>query len=370
MEEYGDVRHWTTSIGTGPFMLEDYVAYSHLTYIRNPDYFRTDPRNGNQLPYVDGVEVVLIPDITTRIAAVRTGRLDFYESMSWEYKDAVATAAPDLQWATIIDAVTYNVWFKTTVEPFDNLKVRQALAMAIDRREIADTVFPAGSAKVLNWLVPETNVAIYTPYEELPAEAKKVYTYDPVAAKALLAEADYPDGFTTGIQYTAAGVGFAWAEDALIMIKDYWKKNLNVDLELTLVDLGTRGALRIPPYPYDAILGDVVGYTLYAITHDYHYSGAPANRAINSDPYIDERIDKIRVEPDLETRNALYKDVTTYILGQALYISLPSGPTYTAWWPWLSEYTGQLTIGTQAWGEFMANLWLDLDLKEEMIGKR
>lgn len=74
-----DMRDWHLDIGTGPFMLTDYVKSSSYTTVRNPNYWMKDPvgpGKGNQLPYVDGVRFLIIPDVSTQEAAMRTGKAD------------------------------------------------------------------------------------------------------------------------------------------------------------------------------------------------------------------------------------------------------------------------------------------------------
>ncbi|MBI2287734.1 MAG: hypothetical protein HYU83_01915 [Chloroflexi bacterium] len=78
-EKYGDMRDWKSTVGSGPFMIEDYVDASTITLIRNPNYWQKNPvgpDKGNQLPYVDGVKIFSITDKSTRAAAFRTGKLD------------------------------------------------------------------------------------------------------------------------------------------------------------------------------------------------------------------------------------------------------------------------------------------------------
>ena len=70
---------WHHVVGTGPFILSDYVTGSSITYLRNPNYWQTDPigsGKGKQLPYVDGMKQLIIPDTSTEIAALRTGKID------------------------------------------------------------------------------------------------------------------------------------------------------------------------------------------------------------------------------------------------------------------------------------------------------
>ena len=87
MDKYGDMTNWKNSEGTGPFILKDYVAGSQVIMVRNPNYWMTDPigsGKGNQLPYLDSVRCLILPDASTRQAAMRTSKIDVLSGQLWE----------------------------------------------------------------------------------------------------------------------------------------------------------------------------------------------------------------------------------------------------------------------------------------------
>jgi len=86
----GDFRKWETCIGTGPFMIVDEVAGSSLSFVKNPNYWMKDPVHPeNTLPYVDRVDWLIIPDSSTRIAALRTGKIEQLGGLNWEDRDSL-----------------------------------------------------------------------------------------------------------------------------------------------------------------------------------------------------------------------------------------------------------------------------------------
>ncbi len=365
-ETYGDARHWTATIGTGPFILDDFVLGSSLTYIRNPDYWEKDPRNGNQLPYVDGVRHLMIPEHATRFAALRTGKLDQDVEIPWTSKDALSAAAPELSWSLSPESSVFWIFPKNSVPPTNNTKVRQALSMAIDRKSIAEALFPPGFASYTDFPM-RSGWPFYTPFEELSETGQMVRTYDTVAAKALLAEAGYPNGFDTSIQYYLGTREYAG--DMLAMIKASWAK-IGVNLDLRPVDAGTMSSLRYAPFPYEHMLG-VGGGAAEPIDNlnGKYISGSPWNRAVITDSYIDEMYQKIAVEMDPAKRMPMLKDVYNYILEECVAFAPLVGATYNAWWPWFNDYHGEFTINYHR-GGVMAHIWLDQDLREEMTGRR
>ena len=78
--------------------------------------------------------------------------------------------------------------------------------------------------------------------------------------------------------------------------------------------------------------------------------------------------DKIKVELDAENRNPLLKDLYNYILEQCFAFAPLMAADYTAWWPWVKDYAGEQTINYHR-GGIMAHIWLDQDMRREMVGR-
>ena len=78
IEQHGDVADWRNLVGTGPFMLTDWVDGSSMTWVKNPDYWGHDEKYPeNRLPYIDELVRLIMPDQATRISAMRTGQIDY-----------------------------------------------------------------------------------------------------------------------------------------------------------------------------------------------------------------------------------------------------------------------------------------------------
>ena len=151
------MKDWRNSVGTGPFILTDYVSGSAITFIRNPHYFGKDPLHSqNQLPYLDGVKMLIIPDISTYLAALRTGKLDMLPAVSWEDAASLIKTNPDLKYNTRYQTPTFPVGRVDKQDlPFKDIKVRQALNMAIDKQAILKAYF-GGHAALLGYPWPPT----------------------------------------------------------------------------------------------------------------------------------------------------------------------------------------------------------------------
>jgi len=76
---------WRDVVGSGPFILTDYVPSSLIVYTKHPNYFENDPLHPeNRLPYIDTLRLLIIPDASTQLAAFRTGRIDMMQGVTWE----------------------------------------------------------------------------------------------------------------------------------------------------------------------------------------------------------------------------------------------------------------------------------------------
>jgi peptide/nickel transport system substrate-binding protein len=178
---------WTRQpIGTGPFTLEEYVESERAVFTRRDDYWRTAD-NGDQLPYLDQVIMLdLGEEEAARIAALQSGQVDNIFNPSAEIWQAVKDL-PGINVYSATTAQTFVIKMRVDTEPFNDVRVRNALKMCIDRQKALD----------LSWfgegvLAHDAHVApVHPAYCE-----KEIPAYNPEGARALLEEAGYPDGLT------------------------------------------------------------------------------------------------------------------------------------------------------------------------------
>ena len=173
-------------IGTGPFTLKEWKSGESLTFVRNPNYFFEG------LPYLDSItiQVGVAPDVA--LLRLEKGEIQMMgdppPGADW------ARITSDAAWAKRIEKQpqvnTTYIAINTTMPPFDNLKVRQALNYAIDKQRIVQLL--NGRATVANQILPPLMPGYDSAYTG--------YNYDPDKAKALLSEAGFPNGFETSIE--------------------------------------------------------------------------------------------------------------------------------------------------------------------------
>jgi peptide/nickel transport system substrate-binding protein len=178
-----------TNVGTGPYRLVEYVEDQSYRFEANPDYFRGAPA-------VDELVVVVFADDAGPLAAIRSGEIDvIFERISPEQIELLDGQDP-IDVSLGPEFTTQMINFDISKPPFDDVAVRQAISLAVDRQDIIDTVYlGAATLGSPGWVHPDKSV--YNP-DVAPS-------YDAAAAAALLEEAGYTDSDGDGIREFSGG---------------------------------------------------------------------------------------------------------------------------------------------------------------------
>lgn len=362
------IKDWRNAVGTGPFMLVDYVKGSSLTYERNPNYWGKTTIDGKeyQLPFVDRFSLPFIPETSTKLAALRTGKADILERCSWEFVESLEATNPELQRIKILQGGAAVVAMREDTPPFDDIRVRQAMNMAVDRQAVIGAQL-GGEGVFLSWPFSKAwPESLYTPVDGYPEETQQMFQYNPEKARQLLAEAGYPDGFKAELLYCSLDPADA---DRCSMLASYWE------------DIGVEAELK--PMEYGAIIGLIYGKKHKHMVELAHSNSSPISIMRNvgepGDFYnltIFDHADwyelflSAKAEVDLAKRRSMLKELNAYIVSSADYVILPTGYAYCYTWPWVNNYYGESNFASRNRGLILATVWLDLDMKEEMTGRR
>ncbi|MCS7207120.1 MAG: ABC transporter substrate-binding protein, partial [Dehalococcoidia bacterium] len=351
---YRDYNSVEASIGTGPFILTSYTRGVQYIFKKNPDYWRRG------LPYVDEVRVEIAADYSTRVALLRTGRV---HQANWvptiedaEYFQLQRTR-PDLVLGTGYKSLTLNtIYFNTTKPPFNDVRVRQAVSLAIHRQAWIDTLH-YGEGCLYHGPIPCAYEAWQLPIEKYPPEKAKILIgYDPDLARKLLAEAGYPNGLSTSLRYAAVFYGALWDS----------RYQLAAD---NLTRVGIRAELRPQEYGLyisttylgrfdDAAIGPVTPYAepdyfLYA----HFYPGQAGNRSSVNDPALNPLLEQQRMEMDPKKRLETVYKIQEYLADKAYYVYLPAPIIRTAWQPSLRGMVFKI-LGSYGVGKMYMYAWL------------
>ena len=362
--KYGNLSNWHNAVGTGPFMLVDYVPGSQFVYRKNPTYWEKDPSGtgkGNQLPYADTLRELIIPDYSTTLAALRTGKLDLQTGVVLTDAQSLWKTSPKLAYTSYLNG-SFGIGMRQDKKdkPYSDVRVRRALMMATDFEAIKNSYY-GGEAEMIAWPANSTTM-FYEPLEKLPPTIQELYKYNPEKAKQLLKEAGYPNGFKVKIVVQSVSQRI----DEMSIIKDMWSK-VGVDVTLDLKETGTYAPLVAAGTPFEEMLYRQQTSPFASHLYASYYRGSAilnishANDPPGTDPYLEDLfqeqdkyvfIDMPRVYEDIKKGNR-------YAMENAFVIPWPLPNQYNFWWPWLKNHYG---AGTG----FVRYAWIDQELKKSL----
>ncbi len=309
----------TETNGTGPFVLDEWVPEENTTLSANPSWW-------GEGPFVDGIDVRIIPDETSILAALRAGTIDF----AILNDPLVATLLIDDPTVTLnrAPALAYHVFqLNAAREPLDILEVRQAISCAIDRQEVIDTA-ALGEGEVTGPLTP--------PAFQIPTDEMFCYTKDLDQARALLTAAGMEDGFTLNVIAANAEPPTAIAEAQSIQAQ---LAEINITVEIESLELSVY-VDRWLAGDFDSAValngGRPDPYTMYA---RYWTSTGNLNTVAG---YIDETLDDLmaqgRAETDPAARFEIFADFQRHLAEMAPWVWLYVSPEYTAQQSYVSGF--------------------------------
>lgn len=299
----------TNPVGTGPFVFKEWVPGNRLVVERNPNYWDKGK------PYLDGVVFRDISNTAVAIQRLLTGEADYASALS-----PIDVKQIQSRPGIVLDASAVGRWYALQYQvnkpPFDNVKLRQAIAHAIDRKRIVDIVMSGGAAlsngptpNSLWWAAPDI----------------KGHDHDPAKAKALLAEAGHPNG----IELTLSTPQIALLQQVNQLVQEQLKAvGINVKLDpvaqsdwyprvvqLAINFTPMRWSQRPDPDGFMSLL--------------FHSKGA-GNSTKYSNPEVDRLIDQARGLTDQSERAAAYRKAQEIMMADLPYIPLFFSLEYAA----------------------------------------
>ena len=192
-ERFKDFNSPEAVIGTGPFVLKSYERGVRIVFERNPDYYMPG------LPYLDAVTFEIVPDQAARLALLRTNKIElahWWGFLSPEDGKALKRTNPEMVVSPHMIADVGHIFMRTDQPPFNDVRVRRAVSLAIDRKSWNDALL-YGEGCIDSGPVPCAMTEWKLDAAKLDATQRKyMIGYDPTEAKRLLADAGFPRGFT------------------------------------------------------------------------------------------------------------------------------------------------------------------------------
>jgi peptide/nickel transport system substrate-binding protein len=321
--------------GTGPFKFKEWVPNTRTVLEKNPDYFIPGQ------PLLDEVIYQPIPDDTARSTAVRTGAVDFIEYAPPKDLELLRGDSNIVITGEGNNNVRFLA-FNTTVKPFDNPKVRQAIAWAVDREAVlqaamngAGTPLYAGPFLSSFW----------------PGLKEPVFTRDLDKARQLLAEAGYPDGFTAKLKNTPT---YSFLGNAGIAVQEQLKE-VGINLEIESLEW----SVFLKDYLGKNFEAVVSGYSGFADPHPpldgTYVTGRQNNFMSYSNPKFDELVARGAQETDLAKRAEIYQEAQRILLEDSPMVFLYAANEYEAMQSYVKGYEHYLNGSHVSF----RNVWLD-----------
>ncbi|MFC1991033.1 ABC transporter substrate-binding protein, partial [Chloroflexota bacterium] len=286
-------------MGSGPWEFSKHVSGDRVEYTAVKNHWR-------QTPSFENLIIMLVPEESTRVAMLKAGDADIINVSTQSGVEldqdgytieSMLLIQPRLHFSGILDP-------RAAGRPVTDIKVREALQIAINQNEIADALFYGKSidpmpARVLYGL-PELDSDYWTEY------LKKSMAYDPERAKELLAEAGYPNGFSGLTMFVTEQTGMEYVNDLAVIVQQYWKA-VGINADIVPMDSATYSEVRREPKDM------IVGHASFGITGAF----APAVLLMSglfssqgSGPLVSRRVPDGEIEiytPELEALLTAYQ---------------------------------------------------------------
>ncbi len=368
---WGDVRDWHHAVGTGSFILKDFIPGSSATLIKNPNYWGYDERHPkNKLPYIDKVKYLYIPNQAEALAAVRAGTIDVMDQVSPLQALEIRKTNPEILQILTPLPPTVSIDPRIDVKPFNDISVRKAMQMAIDLPTIAKTYYKGTVEPYPSTLTSNHMKGWGFPYSEWPQELKDEYAYNPILARKLLADAGYPDGFKTNLVADTAG-----DLNLFQIIKSYFAQ-VGIDMEIRPMDTAAWVDYVMTDRKHDQLVHLPAGHLGHsaALLRDLtrFQTGASFNYGMISDPVCDSLFDKAKAVTSIDEMKKVLRDANEYVARQHFAISLLQPMTYSLCQPWIKGFNGQFgstwgaAAGPAMLSFYLGRFWIDQNLKKSM----
>ncbi len=348
IEQDGDASK--RAVGSGPFIFDKFDKGISFNGKKNPAYYRKGE------PHIDEVVGIIIPDTATQMAGLRGKELDFLQ-VAQQDLESLKKTNPEIQLVEWEFNYIPFIYWKLDKPPFNDVRVRQAVSMGVDRDEMIKVVYSGRG----NW-----NNAIPWAFSEAWLDPRgpdmgpnaKYFKYDPAEAKKLLAAAGYPDGLKVDMISTP-GYGQIWVQSVELVQQQL--KTIGVEANLKMQEYAA--------YISTTFLGkfeggDVLVFGLetpFTEPHDflfnmYHPKGT-RNHADVNDSKLTEMIEKqARALDKAERKNQIY-EIQRYLAEQMYYPPNAASMRSAGLQPYVRDFFPRSDYGLGA--EVVPKLWID-----------
>ena len=322
-------------VGTGPYIIKEYLPNDHLLLERNPNYWQKG------LPFFDAINVQIIPDANTRLLTLEAGQIDFVKDLSIQDINRLEGAS-GIEIREAPSTRTYHIPSHGKRPPFDNVNVRRALNYAVDKKAMNETIYEG------KYLISR---GISTPLV-VGFQESEPYTYNPEKAKQLLEEAGLVDSNGDGFrewegqerEYILFTRALQRAGDIEIAEQfQAFMAEVGLKIKIEIIDAGQFFTILNQPFgeaPYYDLTNQApsnfiadMSYPLDTMYSSWSWPGNFYNYAHYANPKVDELIKTGNRAGSLEERNRYYAEAQDIVWNEAASTFL---------------FDGILTLGTKS----------------------
>jgi peptide/nickel transport system substrate-binding protein len=373
VKAYGDLSDWHHAVGSGAYILQDYVSGTSLTVVKNQSYWRNDSRYpDNKLPYIDKITVLIIPDNATALSGLRSGKIDAVDNLSSQEATNLKATNAELLQVTAPSQATSTVDPRNDKAPFNDIRVREALQMAINLPDIAANYYSGTTSPNPSSLSSQyLNVSGWSfPYDQWPQDLKDQYAFNVPQAKALLTAAGFPNGFDTDVVADQA------SDLALLQIVQNYFAAINVRMTIRTMETTAWNNYVFYSHSNDALSYRATGtlgahYEPFAQLFYSFNSQWITDACMVNDPVFDAFYTNAMAATTIAGYQKQLVDANKWVAQQHYSISLLQPMVYGVYQPWFKGYNGQcFSISGGSYPNmgkyYLDQFWIDSKLKASM----
>jgi len=304
--------YFQNPVGTGPFIFENWENGSRIQLVKNENYH-------GQVPQIAGIEFQVISEVSNRLIELETGQVDMAFGISPGDIDYINNHDKLTLLRRINLGINY-IGFNTQVEPFNDIRVRQAINYGVNVELIVDTILEGVGAKATGPMGANIPLA---------AGDLEGYEYNPEKAKALLAEAGLEDGFSATIHTDDDSTRLSLVTAVAAQLREI---GIELDIQplewIAFTDYLDTGEYEMFIMGWTSVTGDA-DYALYPLFHSSQF-GSAGNRTFFSDDRVDTLLEQARSVYDEEERASYYRELQELITEEAPWLFLNLGEMLVA----------------------------------------
>ena len=314
VEEQGDA-FFKDPVGTGPYMVKEFVRGSHIAFERNPNYWEKGK------PYLDEIRFNFASDSNSRMLAVKNGQAQIADGVPFSQITSL-NQDPKLKLQAVDVPLFVGMWLNHQRKPLADQNVRKAMQHAMDRKKINEGIF-RGVGSIPNSVLPALK------YDAPPKEVPP-YEYDLAKAKKLMAQSAYPDGFSTTLQYPA---GYDYYKQLGLLLQQQYGA---IGIDVKLVELESAEVTdRFNKSDYDLTF-PYAQFTSDVVVPDEYATFVANSPDINNffthwkSPKVSQMVQEFATTPDEKRRAEMWPEIQRALLDESPVINVMNVPYVNA----------------------------------------